>query len=180
MRLSNGRPLSGQSAVLSTRPLALMARLGTALGLGLLCMASAHAQIAVSDAWARATLPAQGATGVFMTIKSATPAKLVGVQTPVAGVAEVHEMTMNGDTMSMRAMPALELPAGQAVELKPGSYHIMLMDLKKKPLKAGDKVPLTLKVQAPDGKISTSEVMADVRAMGAAPASGMDHSHMHH
>ena len=55
--------------------------------------------------------------------------KLLSVSTPVAGVAEVHEMSMEGTTMRMRAVGSLELPAGQAVELKPGGYHVMLMDL---------------------------------------------------
>jgi copper(I)-binding protein len=63
-------------------------------------------------------------------------------------------------------VPALELPAGKAVELKPGGYHLMLMDLKAT-LKAGDTVPLTLVVEGKDGKRETLEVKAPVRALGS-------------
>jgi copper(I)-binding protein len=75
-------------------------------------------------------------------------------------------MAMEG-AMKMRAMPALELPAGKAVELKPGGYHVMLMDLKQ-PLKNGESVPLTLVVEGKDGKRETLELKVPVKAAGAA------------
>jgi copper(I)-binding protein len=66
-----------------------------------------------------------------MSITAKDGARLVGASSPVAGVAEVHEMKMDGDVMKMRAVEGgLELPAGKTVELKPGGYHVMLMDLK--------------------------------------------------
>ena len=65
-----------------------------------------------------------------MKITAPEGAKLVGASSPAAGVTEVHEMKMEGDVMKMRAMPFLDLPAGKTVELKPGGYHIMLLDLK--------------------------------------------------
>jgi periplasmic copper chaperone A len=130
--------------------------------------AAAAAQTTVKEPWVRGTVPQQTASGAFMEITSAQGGKLLSVSTPVAGVAEVHEMAMEGTTMRMRALPALELPAGQAVELKPGGYHVMLMDLKQQ-LKAGDTVPLTLVIERKDGKRETLEVKAPVRALGAAP-----------
>ena len=81
---------------------------------------------------------------------------------------------MDNGVMKMRAMSRLDLPAGKAVTLKPGSYHIMLMDLKQ-PLKKGDSVPLTLKVEGKDKKLSTLEVKAEVRELTAPPV--MDHKH---
>ena len=66
-----------------------------------------------------------------MQISAPGGARLVEVRSSVAGVAELHEMTMEGTTMKMRAVPGIELPAGKAVELKPGGYHVMLMDLKQ-------------------------------------------------
>ena len=123
-------------------------------------------QTTVKDAWVRGTVAQQKASGAFMQITSKQGGKLVEVRTPVAGVAEVHEMAMDGNTMRMRALPALDLPAGQAVDLKPGGYHVMLMDLKGT-LKAGDTVPLTLVVEGKDGKRETLEVKAPVRALGA-------------
>jgi periplasmic copper chaperone A len=76
----------------------------------------------------------------------------------------VHEMAMEGNTMRMRALPSLALPAGQAVELKPGGYHVMLMDLKQT-LNAGDMVPLSLVIEGKDGKRETLQVQAPVRAL---------------
>jgi copper(I)-binding protein len=120
----------------------------------------------VKDAWVRGTVPQQKASGAFMQITSAQGGKLLSVSTPVAGVAEVHEMAMEGTTMRMRAVGSLELPAGQAVELKPGGYHVMLMDLKQQ-LSAGDVVPLSLVIEGKDGKRETLQVQAPVRALGA-------------
>jgi copper(I)-binding protein len=127
--------------------------------------AVAQAQTTIKDAWVRGTVAQQKASGAFMHITSAQGGKLLSVSTPVAGVAEIHEMAMQGDTMRMRAVPALELPAGKPVELKPGGFHLMLMDLKAQ-LKAGDTVPLTLVVEGKDGKRETLEVKAPVRALG--------------
>ena len=138
-----------------------------------LSAAAAFAQTTVKDAWVRGTVAPQKATGAFMQISSVQGGKLVSVQSPVAGVAEVHEMTMEGSVMKMRAMPSLELPAGKAVELKPGGYHVMLMDLKQ-PLKTGDSVPLTLVVEGADGKRETIELKVPVKA-GAMPAEQHKH-----
>ena len=105
--------------------------------------AQGHAPVAVEGAWARASVPGQMASGAFMRLTSPEATRLVRAESPVAGVVEVHEMKMDGDIMKMRALPGLDLPAGQAVELKPGGYHVMLMDLKA-PLAKGTSVPLTL------------------------------------
>jgi hypothetical protein len=127
---------------------------------------AAWGQTTVTDAWVRGTVAQQKASGAFMQITSASGGKLLSVSTPLAGVAEVHEMAMEGTTMRMRAVASLELPAGRAVELKPGGYHVMLMDLKQQ-LKAGDTVPLTLVVEGKDGKRETLQLQAQVRALGA-------------
>ena len=123
-----------------------------AAALTTLCAASAFAQnVTVTDAWARATVQGQKATGAFMKITAKDNAKLVGVSSPVAGVAEIHEMKMEKDVMKMAALPnGLDLPAGKAVELKPGGYHVMLMDLKA-PLAKDTTVPLTLTFQDAKG-----------------------------
>lgn len=128
--------------------------------------AAVSAQTTVKDAWVRGTVAPQKATGAFMQITSAQGGKLVSAQSPLAGVTEVHEMAMDGNVMKMRAVPALELPAGKAVDLKPGGYHVMLMDLKQ-PLKEGESVPLTLVVEGKDGKRETLELKVPVKAMGA-------------
>ena len=100
--------------------------------------------VQVSAAWIRATVPGQSGSGAFMRLTSKNATRLVGVSTPVAGVAELHEMKMQGDVMKMNEVPGgLELPAGKTVELKSGGYHVMLMDLKKT-LTKDSVVPMTL------------------------------------
>ena len=130
-----------------------------AAALTTVCATSAYAQsVTVTDAWARATVAGQKATGAFMTLTAKDNTKLVGVSSPVAGVAEIHEMKMDKDVMKMAALPqGLDLPAGKAVALKPGSYHVMLMDLKA-PLAKDTTVPLTLTLQDAKGVKSTMEI----------------------
>jgi len=104
------------------------------------------AQVTVKDPWVRATVSQQKATGAFMEITSAQDARLIEVKSAVAGIIEIHEMTMDKDVMKMRALPnGIDLPAGKAVELKPGGYHVMLMDLKQQ-MKEGNTVPAMLVV----------------------------------
>ena len=122
----------------------------------------AAAQVTVTDAWIRGTVPQQMATGAFMQLKSAKDVKLVEARSPIAGVVEIHEMKLENNVMRMRAVPELDLPAGRTVELKPGGYHVMLMDLKQQ-MKEGEVVPVTLVVESA-GKRETIEVKAKVRA----------------
>lgn len=124
---------------------------------------AAQAQVKVDDPWVRATVAPQKATGAFMQLTSAKSVKVVAASSPVAAVVEIHEMKMDGDNMKMRAVDALPLPAGQAVALKPGSYHVMLMGLKA-PIKAGETVPLTLTVEGEDKQRTTVEIKAEARA----------------
>ena len=133
------------------------------------------AAVKVEGAWARASVPGQMGTGAFMKLTAKDGAKLVGASSPVAGVTEVHEMKMEGDVMKMRAVPAIDLPAGKAVELKPGGYHVMLMDLKA-PLKAGESVDISLVVEGKDGKKETIALKAPVKELGAAGGHGQ-HKH---
>lgn len=151
-------------------------RLASAAAL-LATAALAHAQTTAADAWVRATVPQQTATGAFLTLTSAQGGALVKAASPVAANVEVHEMKMEGNVMKMAAIEQLALPAGQAVALKPGGYHIMLMDLKQQ-VKVGDTVPLTLTIQGADGKTETLEVKADVRAL-AAPQPDAHSQHQH-
>jgi periplasmic copper chaperone A len=125
--------------------------------------APAAEAIRVIDPWARATLPGQKVGGVYMEIISPRDARLTGVSTPVAGAAEVHSMTLDGGTMKMRVLKALDLPAGASVKLAPGGYHVMLFDLKK-PLVAGEKVPLTLVIEDAGKRRHKIAVSAIVRA----------------
>ncbi|HWT54672.1 MAG TPA: copper chaperone PCu(A)C [Rhodocyclaceae bacterium] len=141
----------------------------------LVSLQAAAADVEVKDAWARATVPGQKASGAFMSVTSAKGATLLGASSPVAKTVEIHEMKTEGDVMKMRAVHRIELPAGKTVNLT-GDYHIMFIDLNKE-LKAGDKVPLTLKVEQ-KGKQEKVKVEAEVRALDAAKP-GDDHQHHH-
>lgn len=128
--------------------------------------------VEVKDAWARATVQGQMATGAFMKLTSKDGARLVSVSSPVAGVTEVHEMKMDNNIMKMNAVPSLDLPAGKAIELKPGGYHVMLMDLKM-PLKKDTTIPLTLVFRDSKGVETKTEVKVPVNT--TAPMS--EHKH---
>jgi len=142
-------------------------------GVLLVAASAVFAQVEVHDAWARPAVPGQMGTGAFMTLTSPEGARLIGVASPVAGVAEIHEMALDNNVMRMRGVGALELPAGRAVQLKPGGHHLMLMDLKR-PLKVGDQVPLELQLELRDGRRVTQPVQAEVRV--SAPDAGA-HKH---
>jgi len=125
---------------------------------------TAHAEVVVKDAWIRGIAPGQRATGAFMQLASPADARLVAVATPAAKVAEIHTMSMDNGVMKMRAVDAIALPAGKPVELKPGGYHLMLMDLAQ-PLPDGATVLLTLTFSDAAGKRTTQTVNAVVRPL---------------
>ncbi|HEX7558323.1 MAG TPA: copper chaperone PCu(A)C [Usitatibacter sp.] len=118
-----------------------------------------------TDAWVRGMVPAQRTTGAFVTLQSTEDARLVGVASPLAKSAEIHQSDMANGTMRMKAVDFVALPAGKRVELKPGGYHVMLLGVVK-PLGEGDSVPLTLTLEDPSGKRSTLELKAAVRPLG--------------
>ena len=107
----------------------------------------AWAQVSAERPWTRATPPGAKVGGGFMQLRSSSAAdRVVGASSPVAGRVEMHVTVREGDVMKMREVTAFEVPAGGTFELKPGGAHLMLMDLKR-PLKQGEKVPLTLKLE---------------------------------
>lgn len=141
--------------------------------LALVTTISARAQdVSVQNAWARATVQGQKATGAFMTLTSATGARLVSASSPMAGVTEIHEMKLEGDVMKMRAVQGgLALPAGKPVDLKPGGYHVMLMDLKHS-LSQEMVVPLTLVFQNAKGQDTRLELKLPVGTLPSAKSDG--------
>ena len=126
---------------------------------------TAQAAVTATDAWVRGTVPAQKTTGAFLTLESSEDAKLVAVSTPAAKSTEIHESRQMQGMMQMRAVDEVPLPAGKRVELKPGGFHLMLVELSR-PLVAGDSVPLTLTIEDRHGKRSKVEVNAPVRPLG--------------
>lgn len=115
----------------------------------------------IAHPYARPTPPGARTGGAYFTIVNGGDAadRLVRVESPASQNAEVHSMTMDGNIMRMRAVPALDIPAGAKVTLSPGGYHVMLVGLTRM-LAPGDKVPLTLTFE----KAGSVEVTADVEA----------------
>ena len=138
--------------------------------------AALAADIEVTTPWVRGTVSGQQATGAFMEVTSKSGAVLVGAASPVAGVTEIHEMKMDGGIMKMRAIARLELPSGKAVKLAPGGYHVMLMDLKQ-PLKKGEIVPITLKLEGKNNTVETIDIKAEVRDLTATAPAAHNHKH---
>jgi periplasmic copper chaperone A len=128
--------------------------------------------ISVQNAWVRPTVGEQDATGAYLTITSQEPMALVGVATPAAEIAEVHEMKMDGDIMRMRMAERIEMKAGEPLELKPGGYHVMLMALTA-PVEAGQEIELSLQFEKADG----SKIEMPVKAVAGQNAAGDHHSH---
>ena len=133
--------------------------------------------VKVEGAWLRTAVPGQSGTGGFMTLTASQDMKLVGIKVAadVAGIGEVHEMTMQGDVMKMRAIPSIALPAGKAVQLKPGGLHVMLMDLKKG-LPKDSTVDITLLLEDSKGAKSSQALQLPVRATAPAGAAANPHA----
>ncbi len=131
--------------------------------------------IKIAHPWMRATPKGAAVAAGYMIItnKGAAPERLVGGTSPVAGRFEIHRMAMEGGVMKMRPVEGgLEIKPGEKVELKPGSFHIMLMDLKQ-PLEKGQRIKGTLEFE----KAGKVDIEYSVDAIGASGPGGGGHSH---
>jgi len=116
--------------------------------------ASVYAEVKVSNAWVKPTAPGQPVAGAYMQLTSDTDVDVVSASSAVAAKTEIHEMNMVGDVMKMRRIDELALKAGKPVDLKPGGYHLMLIDLDHQ-IKAGEIVPIELVTRDKAGKKNT-------------------------
>jgi copper(I)-binding protein len=130
--------------------------------------------VSVSGAWVRPAVKGQSGTGGYLTLHTRDAVVLMGLKSSVAGEAELHEMRMSGDVMEMRPVPSLALKAGEVLKLAPGGQHLMLMGLKR-PLLAGETVPLTLKFKTPQGQRFEVQVNATVQVKAPEPAASGGH-----
>jgi copper(I)-binding protein len=104
---------------------------------------SEQPQIAVSAAWARPTTASQSTAAAYFTIANAGGADRLTRVAADIGQASLHSTSLAGGVMRMRPVEALDLPAGETVELKPGGVHVMITGVKQ-PLPAGSRFPLRL------------------------------------
>src|SRR4051812_19648622 len=134
--------------------------------------AQPKSDLQIEKPWARATVAGAAVGGGYLTVRNAGAAadRLVGASSPASARVEIHEMTMEKDVMRMRQVNGVEVPAKGAVELKPGGFHLMLIELKA-PLKQGDKVPVTLRFE------KAGEVKTELGVEGARAGSS---AHMKH
>lgn len=162
--------------VVTMKSIALCALFITTIGLFVTqIQAQTAADVKIEGAWVRTAVAGQSGTGGFMKLTAPANMKLIAVSSPVAGIGEVHEMKMEGSIMKMAQVKGgLELPAGLAVELKPGGFHLMLLDLKQS-LKVDTQVPVTLTFANAKGEQSKVEIKMQVaaRAPGSAPGKDM-------
>ncbi len=139
--------------------------------------AQAKGDLQIEKPWARATPPGAAVGGGYLVIRNngAAGDRLVGVSSPASARMEIHEMAMEKDIMRMREVKGIDVPAKGTAELKPGGFHLMFMELKA-PLKAGDKVPVTLRFE------KAGELKAEfaVEAMGAGASQAPKHGAMKH
>ena len=145
----------------------LKALLISTVGFGLASIAQAQSakvgSVQIENAYTRSTVPGQMAAGGFMKIENKGAVdQLISASSPVAGEVQLHEMAMEGNVMKMRQVKEVVVPAGGAVELKPGGMHLMFINIKA-PLTAGETVPFKLKF----AKAGEVEVKMPVNAMGA-------------
>ncbi|WP_108502648.1 copper chaperone PCu(A)C [Paracoccus indicus] len=129
--------------------------------------------LTIASPYSRATLPNAPVAGGFLTITNdgATNDRLIAAASDAAGHMEIHEMAMNGDVMIMRELvDGLPVPAGETVELQPGGYHLMFMELQQ-PLLAGETVEVTLTFE------SAGEIIVplSIEAFNARAAGGNQH-----
>lgn len=145
----------------------------------MLAAGAAPAQVEVSGAWVRATVAAQKTSAAYMTITARDAVRLIGAGSPVAGSAEIHETRIENEIARMRPAGPITLAPGRSVVLKPGGYHVMLLDLKR-PLRTGESVPITLRLEAAGGTAVQVEVQARVATSAPgvrAPADHAGHGH---
>ena len=147
------------------KPLAALALCTLALSAAAPSLAQ-EASLKIDDPWVRATVPSQHATGVFMRLTSATPAR-GGGGVPGGQACRSPRNGYAGQRDEDAPVSGIDLPAGQAVELKPGGYHIMLLDLPGQ-IKEGDHVALTLVVEDDKHQQRRVPVNAIARPLGAA------------
>ena len=135
---------------------------GIALALSVAAQDAQVGKIKIEGAYTRTTVPGQKVAGGFMKIIDQGAAdQLISASSPVADEVQLHTMSMEGNTMQMRQVKVIDVPATGVVELKPGGLHLMLIGIKT-PLKAGDLIPVKLKF----AKAGEVEVKLPVQPMG--------------
>ena len=136
-----------QAMIQLPRRAALAAVLAAGLAAAAPALAHGHGPIRITDAWCPPTPPGAPTAGGYLTIANLgkAPDRLTAAASPAAAQVQLHSMTTRGGVMRMRPVTdGLEVAPGQTRAVQPGGeLHLMLIGLKR-PLKAGERVPITL------------------------------------
>lgn len=145
--------------------------------LGLSALPVVAGGLEIKDGYVREMPPGQSVSAAFMNLRNTTkqPIALVAATSDAADQAELHGHSQGAGGMRMHKVVRLEIPAGAEQALQPGGYHLMLMGLKR-PLKAGDKVGITL-LDEMGKSYSVSVPVTKMAGVEAAPAAAHMHQH---
>lgn len=133
-------------------------------------------KLSIQHPWSRETASGQAVGGGFMTIanKGNAEDRLISGTSPVAAQVQLHTMTMDGGVMRMRQVEGgIVVPARGTLELKPGSYHIMFMGLKRQ-LRQGERFPVTLRFQRA-GKVTVQFAVQPITSTGPMESGHVGH-----
>jgi copper(I)-binding protein len=142
------------------------------------CFANAHeykvGELEIAHPWSQELPPNAPTVAAYFVInnKGTTDDRLLSVDTPIAGEAQLHEHVMQGDMMKMQHVPNVEVPAGDEVTFAPMAYHVMLLDLKDRSLLTdGKRFPMTLHFE------KSGDVTVEVAVQKQAPDTMQAHVH---
>jgi copper(I)-binding protein len=123
----------------------------------------------IEHPWSREMPPVAPTLAAYFVIhnKGTSADRLLGVETPIAGKAELHEHVHENGMMKMRQVGGVDIPAGATVDFAPMAYHVMLFDLKNHP-RDGERFPLTLHFE------KAGDLKVEVTVQKEAPA---EHAH---
>ncbi|HWT69264.1 MAG TPA: copper chaperone PCu(A)C [Pseudomonas sp.] len=142
------------------------------------CFANAHeyklGELEIAHPWSQELPPNAPNVAAYFVIHNEGKAadRLLGVDSPIAGDAQLHEHVMQNDVMKMQHVPNVDIPAGGEVTFAPMAYHVMLLNLKDRSLLSdGKRFPMTLHFE------KAGDVTVEVVVQKQAPEDGQKHAH---
>lgn len=142
------------------------------------CFANAHeykaGSLEIAHPWSQELPPNAPTVAAYFVIHNSgkTADKLLSVDSPIAGIAQLHEHVMQNDLMKMQQVPTVEIPAGGDITFAPMAYHVMLLDLKDRSLLSdGKRFPLTMHFE------KSGDVTVEVAVQKKSPESMQAHAH---
>ncbi|VVM43949.1 copper chaperone PCu(A)C [Pseudomonas fluorescens] len=143
------------------------------------CLANAHeykaAELEIAHPWSQELPPNAPTVAAYFVIHNSGKSadRLLSVDSPIAGIAQLHEHVKQNDLMKMQQVPSVEIPAGGEVTFAPMAYHVMLLELKDRSLLSdGKRFPLTMHFE------NSGDVTVEVTVQKKAPDGTQTHAHV--